>query len=138
MSWYFVPQETHSETSSDTQDGILELRPDLFSKLDEECLPVLGALLLVAESQTLVTSSGKLDQVQTSLVQLLCDLSGLFLGQSTLGKVGRVHLDRDQKLGSVDALLDLFNDPEDDSRLVFEGTSPLVVPLVDTRGKELG
>jgi len=44
----------------------------------------------VLESHALVRTSGKLDQVESGLVELLSDGSRLLLGKTTVSEVGRV------------------------------------------------
>jgi hypothetical protein len=51
--------------------------------------------------------------------------------------LGAVEFHTEDEFGRVDALLDLLEDTEDDSALVFEGATVLVRALVDSGGEEL-
>jgi hypothetical protein len=92
----------------------------------------------VVKLHTLVCSTGKLDQINPSLVQHLSDLTGLDIGQSTVGEIGRVHLEGDEEFGSVYSGFDGVDDTEEDTGFVLQRSSPFVVTLVDSGRQELG
>lgn len=51
--------------------------------------------------------------------------------------LGAVEFHTEDEFGRVDALLDLLEDTEDDSALVFKGAAVLVRSPVDSGGEEL-
>ena len=88
-------------------------------------------------ANSLVGSSRKLDQLNTSLLQQDSNLSRLLVGKSSVSEVGRVHLDGEKEVVGGDSLLDLVEDSEDDPGPVLERASVDVGSPVDSTREEL-